>query len=163
MNPADHAPLRDDPVPPPGGSNLAPADSTRGGQSFSTDGRPKKKRNIDVARKTAAALRQRAGGAAALNKRWREKNREKYLAHKSVECGIKHGTLVKQPCAVCGQFNLVHAHHDDYTKRRDVIWLCPMHHKERHVALKAQGRCPNELLKSHFSFETRTVQVRSTR
>jgi hypothetical protein len=24
MNPADHAPLRDVPVPPPGGSNLAP-------------------------------------------------------------------------------------------------------------------------------------------
>ena len=162
MNPADRAPLRDVPVPPPGGSNLAPADSTRGGQFSFDDVRPKKKRNTEAARKYAAAHRQRAGGAAALNKRWREKNREKYLAHKSVECAVKFGKLVRQPCAVCGQSNLVHAHHDDYAKRRDVMWLCPAHHKERHAMLKALGKCPNELLKTHGN-STRAVQVRPAR
>jgi hypothetical protein len=79
--------------------------------------------------------REKAGGAYASNKPWNERNREKYLAHKSVANAIKRGILKKKPCEVCGTAKFVHAHHDDYSKRLEVNWLCPKHHKERHAML----------------------------
>jgi|ERR1019366_1398630 hypothetical protein len=69
------------------------------------------------------------------NIKWKEANREKYLAHKAIENAIKAGNIIKQSCERCGAHDLVHAHHDDYNKRYDVKWLCPLHHKERHREL----------------------------
>lgn len=86
-----------------------------------------------AARKRLQRLRQKAGGAAAHNRRWNSANREKYLAHKAVENALKAGKLKRLPCAVCGQSKAVHAHHDDYENRLDVVWLCPRHHKQRHA------------------------------
>ena len=71
----------------------------------------------------------------AKNERWKTKNREKYLAHKTVENAIRAGKITKQPCQRCGATNLIHAHHDDYTRKLDVMWLCPIHHVERHKEL----------------------------
>ena len=65
--------------------------------------------------------------------KWKAANREKYLAHKAVEYALVSGAMKREPC-FCGA--KAQAHHDDYTKRRDVIWLCPTHHKERHRRLK---------------------------
>jgi hypothetical protein len=48
---------------------------------------------------------------------------------------VRH-SLVKEPCLVCGTNTRVHAHHDDYTKPLDVMWLCPEHHSDRHKYLK---------------------------
>ncbi len=84
-----------------------------------------------------AKLREKRGGAAAHNRIWNEANREKYLAHKAVETAVKRGKLNKLPCQVCGGTKLVHAHHDDYARKLDVIWLCPLHHKQRHKQLNA--------------------------
>ena len=44
---------------------------------------------------------------------------------------IKTGRIVRLPCEACGEEN-THGHHEDYTKPLDVIWLCPIHHKEAH-------------------------------
>jgi hypothetical protein len=41
------------------------------------------------------------------------------------------------PCKNCGSVIGVHAHHDDYSKPLDVMWLCPLHHKERHKELSS--------------------------
>jgi hypothetical protein len=38
----------------------------------------------------------------------------------------------KQPCRECGAIN-VEAHHADYSKPLDVIWLCHKHHVEFHL------------------------------
>lgn len=73
------------------------------------------------------------------NARWRANNRAKYLAHKVVENAVASGRLARQPCELCGATNLVHAHHDDYSRPLDVLWLCPTHHKERHRELGADG------------------------
>ena len=43
--------------------------------------------------------------------------------------------LEKKPCEKCGTSKYVHAHHDDYSKPLDVLWLCPLHHKQRHKEL----------------------------
>lgn len=47
-----------------------------------------------------------------------------------------NGTLVKPDnCSRCEKGGRLHAHHDDYAKPLEVIWLCPKHHIERHREL----------------------------
>jgi len=44
---------------------------------------------------------------------------------------IRRGKLVKSIC-VCGNTN-VEAHHEDYSKPLEVVWLCRSCHMKRHV------------------------------
>ena len=44
---------------------------------------------------------------------------------------IQAGTLVRQPCEVCGNPD-VDAHHTDYEQPLLVQWLCRQHHMETH-------------------------------
>jgi len=60
---------------------------------------------------------------------------------------IKNGKLIPQPCEKCGfngkasnGRNLVHAHHDDYSKPLEVRWLCYYCHYEEHHANKPSIR-----------------------
>lgn len=64
---------------------------------------------------------------------YRNKYPNKYNAHKIVNKAIKTKKLFKEPCSVCGVFEKVHAHHDDYLKPLNVRWLCPACHKKWHV------------------------------
>ena len=57
-------------------------------------------------------------------------------AHNATKRAIKSGRLQKMPCEMCGTRNWIHAHHDDYRKPLDVMWLCPTHHKARHAFLR---------------------------
>lgn len=43
----------------------------------------------------------------------------------------KSGALVNGPCEVCGS-EYTQAHHADYTKPLDVVWLCRAHHLDLH-------------------------------
>ena len=52
----------------------------------------------------------------------------------SVWKAIRDGSLVKQPCARCGNPKAV-AHHEDYDKPLGVIWLCGKCHSARHREL----------------------------
>ena len=63
---------------------------------------------------------------------WKKQNRDKLLAHKKVYNAIKRGKLVRMPCEICGTDSAVHAHHDDYSRPLDVIWLCQKHHRWIH-------------------------------
>ena len=68
---------------------------------------------------------------------WRKKNVLKTRVHKKVAVALKSGWLLKMLCHICDSPNS-HAHHEDYSKPLEVHWLCPKHHKERHVELKAE-------------------------
>lgn len=68
------------------------------------------------------------------NKRWREKNKIKIIAHRIVDKAKKQGLLFRMPCEVCGKPNAF-AHHDDYSKPLDVKWFCNFHHTEHHRKL----------------------------
>ncbi len=35
---------------------------------------------------------------------------------------------VKEPCFFCGEEKGVERHHPDYTKPREIVWLCKEHH-----------------------------------
>ena len=39
--------------------------------------------------------------------------------------------LEKKPCEKCGEIK-AEAHHEDYDKPLDVVWLCHKHHREIH-------------------------------
>lgn len=57
------------------------------------------------------------------------------VAHATIARAIKNGSLEKQPCQMCGATYFIHAHHDDYSKPLEVMWLCAAHHKARHAFL----------------------------
>lgn len=57
---------------------------------------------------------------------------EKTFARQMVALAKRVGTLVPEPCAICGEGN-VQAHHSDYTRPLDVTWLCTKHHAEAHA------------------------------
>lgn len=67
-------------------------------------------------------------------KRFRQNNPEKYKAQTMVGNALRDGKLHKQPCEICGDIN-VHAHHHDYFKPLDVIWLCAKHHQRLHHSI----------------------------
>lgn len=56
---------------------------------------------------------------------------DKVVARRKVRDALKSGVLTKHPCVVCGD-NKSEAHHHDYNKPIDVIWLCKTHHAKLH-------------------------------
>lgn len=61
----------------------------------------------------------------------------RHRARRMVRQAISRGELNRLACTVCGDKNS-QAHHPDYGKPLDVIWLCALHHREEHA--KAEGR-----------------------
>ena len=68
-----------------------------------------------------------------VNRKWRESNPAAYAAQTAVGNAVRDGRLAKEPCLFCGRDD-VHAHHRDYSKPLDVIWLCPKCHHRLHAA-----------------------------
>ena len=56
---------------------------------------------------------------------------ERVAARNIVYQGIKYGTIVRMPCEVCGN-EKSEAHHEDYSKPKEIKWLCRKHHLEAH-------------------------------
>lgn len=59
----------------------------------------------------------------------------KEIARIKVQKALKIGKLKKENCIVCGNAKS-EAHHEDYYKPLKIIWLCSLHHKEKHKRLK---------------------------
>lgn len=62
--------------------------------------------------------------------RHRRNNPLKYKARTAVGNALRDGRLTRRPCAGCGTSKRVQAHHHDYSKPLDVIWLCFRCHRE---------------------------------
>jgi hypothetical protein len=62
-------------------------------------------------------------------------------ASDAVALAIRLGALAKQRCIRCGNPRAV-AHHEDYSKPLDVMWLCRKHHSARHRELGHFPRRP---------------------
>jgi hypothetical protein len=67
------------------------------------------------------------GGRSEDHMYYKRRYPEKCAARKEVWKAIRKGILTKKPCLVCGKAE-VHAHHPDYSKPLDVLWLCRKHH-----------------------------------
>jgi hypothetical protein len=68
-------------------------------------------------------------------KAWREEFPEKMRAHNLVAGAIRSGRMAKpDACETCGRQSSLHAHHKDYAKPLDVVWLCSPCHRTLHVS-----------------------------
>lgn len=79
-------------------------------------------------------------------KKWLENNKEKkaiydrekrkanpeiFKARDAVKHAIRDGKMIRGSCSVCGN-KKTEAHHPDYSKPLEVVWLCKKHHGELH-------------------------------
>lgn len=85
----------------------------------------------------------KASVSGSKNKFIRE-NPEKRAAHILVGHAVRSGRLVKPECCpCCGEFKprrQIHAHHEDYTKPLDVVWMCAKCHHDHHKSIDAADR-----------------------
>jgi hypothetical protein len=70
-------------------------------------------------------------------KAWRARNPEKDRAHRVVEFYIRRLRRAGLPMPTCEVEGCTHggkiqAHHTDYSRPLDVVWLCPHHHISGH-------------------------------
>jgi hypothetical protein len=56
----------------------------------------------------------------------------KMHARRIVARALGSGKLVKQPCYYCGARS-VEAHHTDYSRPLEVVWICSLHHHQLHI------------------------------
>lgn len=80
-------------------------------------------------------------------RKWAKKSHERYpektKARRAVRSAIEAGRMERpKTCQECGQeatrsdgVTAIHAHHEDYSKPLDVIWLCPICHSAAHREL----------------------------
>ena len=81
--------------------------------------------------------------------RFKNKNPEKFKVHKIVWSAIKNKKLDRMPCVICGRKD-AHAHHEDYSKPFDIVWLCQLHHNQYH---SGKIRLPEDAIPGIFCSE----------
>lgn len=62
---------------------------------------------------------------------YRKRNRDKKNARQRVYWAIRKGKIKKEACSKCGN-EIAEAHHEDYDKPLDIIWLCKQCHSTLH-------------------------------
>lgn len=77
----------------------------------------------------------RIANAYRNTKEYRKSFPTRAKANALVGVAIRKGLLKKQPCWVCG--NKAIAHHPDYSRPLDVVWLCQPHHKQTHAIIES--------------------------
>jgi hypothetical protein len=93
---------------------------------YSTYCKPCKKEKDKIRQKTRIVNKEKKAT-------WRKNFPERKSAHNKVFRALKAGVIFKQPCFVCG--DAAEAHHPDYSRPLDVVWLCPSHHRQAHLII----------------------------
>lgn len=66
-------------------------------------------------------------------KRWQEKYPERKKAHQTLQNALRDKKISKpDSCEVCGCKKKLHAHHYDYSKALEVVWVCVKCHRQLH-------------------------------
>lgn len=69
---------------------------------------------------------------------WRAANPREYKAQNALNNALRDGKVVRWPvCAVPECHKRPVAHHPDYDRPLDVVWLCQAHHKQAHAIAEA--------------------------
>lgn len=82
----------------------------------------------------SSRLRAKAQRASGLRQRLQQNQPlERRVAWRRLQTALDGGRIVRQPCMVCGA-EKTHAHHHlGYAGHElDVVWLCPLHHRQAH-------------------------------
>lgn len=88
-----------------------------------------------IRNKTPSRIEQKALKMKRYIERFPERKRAQLLAQSAVRCG----RLKKHCCHVCGD-EKTEAHHSDYDRPLDVVWLCEAHHKQTHELARKLDR-----------------------
>jgi hypothetical protein len=82
---------------------------------------------------------------AQYQRKYRAKHRNKIKAHWTV-CDAIIAGKIKAPevCSKCGSPEKLEAHHEDYSKPLEIVWLCEVCHKRRHREINAERRALNK-------------------
>ena len=70
--------------------------------------------------------------------KWRKKNPTKVKAEQLLQYAVRKGIIKRQPCQECGKKKSV-AHHPDYRKVLEVVFLCHQHHRFYHYKGRKQA------------------------
>lgn len=76
---------------------------------------------------------ERKAHSRAITAKFRAKHPLAYAAHTAVGNALRDGKLTRQPCLFCATAEHVHAHHRDYSKPLEVVWLCAKCHHRLHA------------------------------
>lgn len=83
------------------------------------------------ARSAYAASDKGRQAARRSSRAYRGAHPHRVVANNAVNNAIRDGRLAPQPCHCCGS-QTAEAHHPDYSRPLDVVWLCKQHHDELH-------------------------------
>lgn len=78
----------------------------------------------------------RKSQAKRVQAEWKASHPNRRAAQVQVGNALRRGDLKKQPCCVCGSD--AEAHHPDYDRPLDVVWLCRPHHKQAHALVQKE-------------------------
>lgn len=77
--------------------------------------------------------RNRSGNYGEIILEWQQEHPGRMNVYNKVYRAVKNGRIIKpSKCNDCHQENRLLAHHEDYSKPLEVIWLCHSCHKIRH-------------------------------
>ena len=63
-----------------------------------------------------------------------KKHPDRKHARQAIGDAIRRGKLIKPTsCIICDKERYLNAHHEDYTKKLDVLWVCVPCHKKIHL------------------------------
>lgn len=66
-------------------------------------------------------------------KNWRERYPERVEAERQLNIAVRYRRIMKSEfCSSCQRKKSLHAHHEDYSKPLEVLWLCSSCHKLLH-------------------------------
>ena len=91
----------------------------------------KKRKQILEYEKRRTQTEERKEQLRIYKRRYNLKFPGKRRARMKVNSYLKNGRLIKGDCETCGDKN-TEAHHTDYRKHLDVMWLCKKHHLKQH-------------------------------
>lgn len=96
-------------------------------------------RQVQAYERERAKRPERVAQAVRVTSEWREKHPEAARAQSRVAYAISQGRLVQGPCSICGSDQNIHAHHRDYSKPLEVVWLCARCHHRLHATFPELG------------------------
>jgi hypothetical protein len=74
-------------------------------------------------------------------------------AHLQLERNVKNGNVIKpKACQCCGKEARLEAHHMDYSRKLDVIWLCVSCHRQYHLGKTERANIVREKVNSLYPF-----------
>jgi hypothetical protein len=77
---------------------------------------------------------ERKASASRIIKDWKVRNPKRRAAQVALGNAVRRGLVTPWPvCAIPECCSKPEAHHPDYDRPLDVVWLCPAHHKQAHA------------------------------